>query len=201
VVSADRDATGLPTNVLCDGGSGGAGVACATAPFVYIGTPTPKLTGALANTFTIGRSLRLYALLDGKEGHRIWNQSEEIRCGGLAGAPLCRANYYPLEYSPTYLAEASGSAIASGIVDEYMQPGDFLKLRELSATYTIPSRFIPTAGPASITFAARELHTWTKYNGIDPESTTPASGAPLSAIDQAVIPPLTRFVVTFNFGW
>jgi TonB-linked SusC/RagA family outer membrane protein len=202
VVSADRDANGLPTNVLCDGGTGGAGVACASAPFVYIGTPTPKLTGALSNTFTIGRSLRLYALVDGKQGHKIWNQSEEIRCAGLAGAGLCRANYYPLEFDPTYLAEANGQAPAGGLVDQYMQPGDFLKLRELSATYTIPGRFVPGAGTASITFAARELHTWTKYKGIDPESTTPAAaGAALSAIDQAVIPPLTRFLVTFNFGW
>ena len=46
VVSADRDpATKFATNVLCDGGEGKPAIACAQAPFVFIGTPTPKDDG------------------------------------------------------------------------------------------------------------------------------------------------------------
>jgi TonB-linked SusC/RagA family outer membrane protein len=200
VVSADRDATtGQATNVLCDN-KGAAPIACASAPFVYIGSPTPTLTGAVANTFTIGRSWRFYALTDFKHGNRLFNQNEEIRCLGLAGAPLCEANYFPQKYSPVYLAEAQGGALALNTLDAFMQDASFVKLRELSATYTLPDRLFHVAGPASITFAARELHTWTKYNGIDPEGGITTSGAS-SAIDQAVTPPLTRFLVTFNFAW
>lgn len=200
VVSADRDpVTGLPVKVLCDGGAGKAPVACASAPFVFAGTPTPKTTFSLGNTLMLGNSLRLYALVDGRRGHKIWNQNEEIRCDGLAGAPLCRANYFPLEYSPTYLADAALSAAITGNLDAFMQDASFVKLRELSATYFIPSRFLRVTNP-SITFAARELHTWTNYGGIDPEGAAQnASGA--TAIDQGVIPPLTRFLVTFNFSW
>ena len=204
VVSADRDpTTNLPINVLCDGGAGKAPVACASAPFVYIGNPTPKTTFSFGNTLMIGKSLRLYGLLDGRRGNKVWNQNEEIRCAGLAGAPLCRANYYPLEYSPVYLAEAGLTAAAvTGTVDQFMDDASFVKLRELSATYFIPSRFLRVTNP-SITFAARELHTWTNYRGIDPEgaaqSATSNNGA--TAIDQGVIPPLTRFLVTFNFSW
>jgi hypothetical protein len=203
VVSADRDGTtNLPINVLCDGGAGKAPVACASAPFVYVGNPTPTKTFSLGNTLMFGKSLRLYALVDGRRGNTIWNQNEEIRCDGLAGAPLCRANYYPLEYSPTYLADAALSAAINGNLDAFMEDGSFVKLRELSATYFIPTRFLRVTNP-SITFAARELHTWTNYRGIDPEgaaqSTTSNNGA--TAIDQGVIPPLTRFLVTFNFSW
>ena len=213
VASAGRDpTTNLAINVLCDGGSaselppgvaGGPPVACASAPFVYIGDPTPHQTFSLGNTFMIGKSLRLYALVDGRRGNRIWNQNDEIRCDGLAGAPLCRANYYPLEYSPTYLAAASLNAAVGNYLDQFIEDASFVKLRELSATYFIPSRFLPRVANPSITFAARELHTWTKYDGIDPEAvaqSTTSNGGP-TAIDQGVIPPLTRFLVTFNFSW
>ncbi|PYP41844.1 MAG: hypothetical protein DMD43_05000 [Gemmatimonadetes bacterium] len=46
VVSADRDpTTSAISNILCDGGPGKAAMPCAAAPVVFIGTPTPKLTG------------------------------------------------------------------------------------------------------------------------------------------------------------
>ncbi len=131
VVSADRDATtGFATNVLCDGGEGKPAVACATAPFVFIGTPTPKVTGSVANTVTLFGNLRLYGLVDYKRGHRVSNNNEQLRCTGAVGAPLCRANYYPLEYDPVYLAERVGTAGGQGIVDQYFQDGSFAKLRE-----------------------------------------------------------------------
>jgi TonB-linked SusC/RagA family outer membrane protein len=204
VVSADRDpTTNGAINVLCDGGPGKAPVACASAPFVYVGNPTPSKTFSLGNTLMLGNSLRLYALIDGRRGNRIWNQNEEIRCDGLAGAPLCRANYYPLEYSPTYLADAALSAFVTGNLDAFMQDGSFVKLRELSATYFIPRRLLPRVANPSITFAARELHTWTSYGGIDPEGAAQSGGSNsgATAIDQGVVPPLTRFLVTFNFSW
>src|SRR3712207_7652085 len=54
-----------------------------------------------------------------------------IRCLGLAGAPLCRENYYPLEYDPVHLAERTGNANALGITDQYWQDASFAKLREV----------------------------------------------------------------------
>jgi len=200
VVSADRDPnTGLATNVLCDGGPGKAAMACAQAPFVFIGTPTPKLTGAITNTVTIMNRLRLYAMVDFKRGHRVYNANEQIRCQGLVGAPLCRANYYPLEYSPIYLAETPGTASALGTVDQFYQDGSFAKLREVSATFTFPNRWLWGGGSrASFTIAGRELHTWTKYNGPDPEASDINAATSSSTHDQGVIPPLSRLIATLN---
>ena len=101
VVSADRDATtGFATNVLCDGGAGKSPVACATGAFVYLGTATPALTGSIGNTLTIGKRLRLYALVDFKRGYLEQSTTELLRCSGAIGAGLCRANYYPQEFTP-----------------------------------------------------------------------------------------------------
>jgi TonB-linked SusC/RagA family outer membrane protein len=202
VISAGQDpVTGLPINVLCDDGAGG-GVACGSAPFVYIGTPTPATTGAVGNTFYLFKRLRLYALVDFRRGYRVQNNNEEIRCFGLAGAPLCRSNYYPLEYDPVYLAEHQGTASALGTIDQFYQDGGFAKLREVSATYSVPDQWLRGFSRASITLAARELHTWTNYAGLDPEvnaAVLPTGSAnTANTADQGLTPPLSRFIATIN---
>lgn len=197
VVSADRDVTtGRATNILCEN-PGQAPVACAQAPFVFIGTPTPKVSGSVSNTFTFLDRLRLYALVDFKRGNKVANNNELLRCTGGVGAPLCRANYYPQEFDPIYLAAVTGTAFTQGYVDQYYQSGSFAKLREVSLAYTIPQRFTYGAAGASVSLAARELHTWTKYRGPDPEvnANSPASA---TTSDQARIPPLTRLILTLN---
>jgi TonB-linked SusC/RagA family outer membrane protein len=199
VVSADRDpVTGLPINVLCDGAPGASAVPCATAPFQFIGTPTPATTGAVGNTVWLAKRLRLYALVDFKRGYRVQNNNEEVRCFGAAGAPLCRSNYYPLEYDPVYLAEHTGTAAGLGTLDQFYQDGSFVKLREVSATYTVPERFIHGFTRASITLAGRDLRTWTNYGGLDPEVNANNIATSANTADQALTPPLTRFVATLN---
>ena len=201
VVSADRDpVTNLPTNVLCEG-AGGTAVACATAPFQFIGTPTPRTTGSVGNTFYIGKRLRLYGLVDFKRGHRAVNTNDAIRCQGAAGANLCRSAFYPLEFSPVYLAEHVGSAAGLGITDQYFEDGSFAKLRELSATVTVPTRFLRGFSAASITIAGRELHTWTDFTGLDPEGNQNNVATSSAIGNQGLIPPLSRFLATVNLSF
>ncbi|HSL71819.1 MAG TPA: SusC/RagA family TonB-linked outer membrane protein, partial [Longimicrobiales bacterium] len=191
VVSADRDpTTNQAINVLCDGGPGNAPVACASAPFVFIGTTTPKQSGAIANTLTIRKRLRLYGLIDFQRGNVLWNVNEMLRCIGGFGARLCEANYFPEKYSTIYLAETAGNALAQGIIDQYYQDASYFKLREVSATYMVPERWLRGLSAASITIAARELATWTDYRGLDPDVS--------AAVDQALVPQLTRLTAILN---
>jgi hypothetical protein len=56
----------------------------------------------------------------------------------------------------------------------------------------------------SFTLAARELHTWTKFRGLDPEamSATPsATTGTVSPSDQGVSPPPFRLIGTVNVAW
>jgi hypothetical protein len=200
VVSADRNtATGGATNVLCDGGAGKAAVACAQAPFVFIGTITPKVSGAVTNTVTIMSRLRLYAMVDFKRGNKQYNATDQVRCQGLVGVGLCRINNYPLEFSPVANAEAASSAFALGMADQYYQDASFVKLREVSGTFTFPDKWMWGGGSrASLTLAARELHTWTNYGGPDPEVNRYDIATSSFIQDQAIIPPLSRLIATFN---
>jgi outer membrane receptor protein involved in Fe transport len=202
VVSAARDPNGSPsagwaTNIMCDGGAGKAPVACAKAPFVYIGQPTPTTIGSVANDFTFYKRFRLHTLVDFKGGSRVYNANDNIRCIGLVGAPLCRENYYPDEATPVQLAEMTATATAQGMIDEWYQPGSFAKLREVSLTYSVPERLLRGFSRASVTVAGRELHTWTHYKGIDPESSD-VTNFGSSTHDQGVIPPLSRILATIN---
>jgi hypothetical protein len=56
----------------------------------------------------------------------------------------------------------------------YVENAGFVKLREITAAYEIPERFIRTAfrGRANsvrLELSGRNLKTWTKYSGLDPE--------------------------------
>ena len=197
VVSATLDpSTGQATDVLCDGGPGAAPMDCATAPFVFIGSAVPTTTGSVANTFTLFKKLRLYALVDFKRGNRLANAIDQLRCQGLTGVGLCDINYHPDKYSAVQVAEAGISAYVNQADDQFFEDASFVKLREVSATYTLPDRLIPGVRHASFTLAARELHIWTKYNGPDPEVNDAPNG--LIAQDQAVLPPLSRIIATLN---
>jgi TonB-linked SusC/RagA family outer membrane protein len=190
VVSADRNpTTNLATNVMCDNGEGSA-VACASAPFVFIGTTTPTYSGAISNTFTILRRLRLYALVDYQGGNVLFNANDHLRCTGGFGGGLCEANYFPERFDPVHLAHHVGTAAAQGLIGEYLEDASYVKLREVSLTYTVPERWIGGLDFASVGIVARELKTWTDYSGIDPDVSF--------TNDQAVTPQLSRVTVIFN---
>src|SRR5205085_6017545 len=62
---------------------------------------------------------------------------------------------------------ASGAPSHAG----FIQKADFTKLREISATYTLPMTVSGRLGvrSSSVTLAGRNLAVWTKYRGADPE--------------------------------
>ena len=68
----------------------------------------------------------------------------------------------------------------------------------MSLTYTLPPALLRGYNSASITFAGRDLYTWTKYAGIDPEVNVNNIATSSATADQAVTPPLSRFIASFN---
>ena len=210
VVSADMNpTTGEVSNVKCDDGRGGATLCAGAdgrygstddAPLVYLGRTIPRVTGAVGSTVTLlGRRLRLNALVDFKSGHHKFDFNTFGRCTNNA---RCRENYFPTEFDAPRIASisTSGSLVDFAIVD-----ASFAKLRELSATYTLPARWASTlrASSASLSLAGRELHTWTRYEGLDPEATYLGGtrGGNYGNWEQGLLPQLARVVVAVNLGY
>jgi len=200
---------GLVSNVKCDDGRGGA-TPCAgvdgrygtadDAPLVYLGRPIPRIEGAAGSAVTLlaGR-LRLNALVDFKTGHRKMDFNTFGRCTTNG---RCRENFFPTEFDARRIASiaANGNLVDFAIVD-----ASFAKLRELSATYTLPDRLATTlrASRASVSLAGRELHIWTRYAGLDPEATYLGGtrGGNYGNYEQFMLPQLSRVVVAVNLGY
>jgi len=199
VTSARLDATtGRAVDVMCDGGPGAQPMACASAPVVFLGTITPKMTGAVSTSLTLWKRLSLYGLVDFKNGNKILNTDETIRCSIFV---QCEVNVRPEKYDPKYVANAqNGSGLV--IVDQFIDDASFAMLRELSASYSLPEKWAhyARATRASFTVAGRNLNRWTSYPGLDPESRSLGTGNNpyQNAFDQGVTPTLAQFIATLN---
>ncbi|MEJ7810985.1 MAG: TonB-dependent receptor [Gemmatimonadaceae bacterium] len=163
-----RPSTSLPTTI--DARRALSGGTCNDSTNRILGDPNPDWLGSLLNEFQIGKKLRLRALLDGTFGGDVINLSRRIRDLGTAlNSPENEAELLPYgdprKRPPGYFARRLG------IFSEYVEDGTFVKLRELSATYTFDQPFVRRVFSSGIdlTVSGRNLHTWSDYSGYDPE--------------------------------
>ena len=84
-----------------------------------------------------------------------------------------------------------------------IEDASFTRLRELSVTWTVPQSFAREvhASDLSITFAGRNLHTWTSFPGLDPEASFQGGTRGAGQWSQAVLPQLRQFVTTLNLSF
>src|SRR6266566_1011321 len=199
VVSAQLDGAGHAINVLCDDGNGGT-VACGGAPNVFLGRTIPNFEGAFNTTLTLWKRLRVSGLLDFKTGYRKMDGNTRVRCTVVG--EFCRENFFPQEFDPKRIA---GIQSGGSIVDYLIDDASFMKLREVSANYALPERWASAIGAnrASVTLAGRNLHTWTRYGGLEPEAMFLGGtrGGNFSAWEQTDLPQLTQWVVTVSVDY
>ncbi|MBA3968835.1 MAG: hypothetical protein H0X52_01885, partial [Gemmatimonadetes bacterium] len=84
--------------------------------------------------------------------------------------------------------------------DYWTQPSDFFKLRSVSLTYAVPTRFIPAGRTASLTLAGRNLFTSTDYDGLDPESTDSRDNR-FGRREYYNLPPVRTFMASFRVSF
>jgi TonB-dependent starch-binding outer membrane protein SusC len=82
----------------------------------------------------------------------------------------------------------------------FMENGTFTRFRELTATVSLPQRIVARIGAkdAAFIFSARNLHKWTKYSGIDPESDSDAGSTANTQTDFQAAPPPSYFIFRLN---
>ncbi len=93
----------------------------------------------------------------------------------------------------------------NGNTNIYVQDASFIKLRELSLSYDIPDRLLGglqnRVHSASIVAEGRNLITWTKYQGLDPEVSNFGNEAIARNVDVAPFPPSRQFWLGLNLGF
>jgi hypothetical protein len=136
---------------------------------VFRGSALPTKEASLnSNLAVFGGRIVLGTQFDYRGGHLVDNSLEQFRCFSIVN---CRGLYdktAPLSEQAraqsTFLPGA-GNSVA------FLEPGWFIKLRELSLTFEAPDRWARAfrASRLSLTLAGRNLWTITDYTGVDPE--------------------------------
>lgn len=187
-------------NVYCDDGHGGA-TPCynangsVIAPKVFLGHSSPTFEGSWSNTVRFLRYFRAYAMLDGVSGLLRLDNNIRIRCQIFH---TCLEYVNPQNTDPKLLAQYySGGPLR----DFTLSNARYVKLREVSLAFEAPSRIAARLGARALnlTASARNLHTWSPYSSIDPESQFVA-GNP-AQVDQAELPQLLNFSLTLHLSY
>ena len=166
----------------------------------FHGYSAPRREAAITNTFNfLQRRVRLAAMMDYRGGHLVYNNSERIRCASRFNcAALVSRDASLYEQARTVMVREHPSRSVAG----FFEKGDFLRLREVAATFSPSEDWAARlfrGRSISATFAVRNLGMlWTEYTGVDPESFGTTGDAPSSF--QAFGPP-TYYTFRLTLGF
>ncbi|HEY5492750.1 MAG TPA: TonB-dependent receptor, partial [Gemmatimonadaceae bacterium] len=179
-----------------------------------MGNLWPTLEWNVTNTVTLFKNFRVSAMLDAKKNFLIQNNTaffretqmvnSNLRLDTLALSKYERLRHYG-DLTPGHMAfvtDSGKAATVSDVLDAYLEKGDFVRLRELSATYTVPSSWLKSVravSGASITFAMQNVKVWTNYTGADPEINAQADA--FSRQDFLTMPNPRKSILRVNFNF
>ncbi len=162
--------------------------------FTKLGESAPDLNLGVRQDFQ-WRNLAAAVVLDVERGAQIYNFSQQWQCrdmghckpGDMRGVP--DGEKKPITYFSALQAGNSPN-------DYFAQDADYVKLREVSLSYTVPRDLLPDVlqqtglDEARINLTGRNLKTWTDYPGFDPEVGTDSFGgsAVVGRVDEWFIP-------------
>lgn len=158
--------------------------------FLGNGQNYPGWESAFSSFLTLWEDLTLYAQVDGRGDHSVHDFTADFRDRSFGiGAPavLGCAAFMPnqeepcsdaatIEYMKRYgpFVTEDGDPVSRRSVDgAYRQNVNTFKLRELGLTYRLPTNMAQRyvrARSAILKFSMRNIHTWTNFDGLDPES-------------------------------
>ncbi|HEY0929792.1 MAG TPA: SusC/RagA family TonB-linked outer membrane protein [Gemmatimonas sp.] len=170
----------------------------------YIGPSTPTFEWNWSNTVTVFKYFRVYALLDAKAGHFIYNYQERNRCQSndncwRVNNPNAR---FPKTAADTILFKELAVYRNAGVAPEWIEPADFIKLREISVSVDVPPTWLRRVGAqtASFTLSGRNLAIWSDYQGVDPEVNS-YGGRNFVRADAYALPMMRRWTAAVNLTY
>jgi len=155
-----------------------------------IGNPWPKFTGGFTNTFTYkdfdlnvlltysyGNDILNYQQWLAAQPHNFWvsqNVLQAVTNYAQVGTDA-NGNAYltnPNAFIPRLGMNGDVNGNWNRITNRWVEDGSYLRLKNVSLTYTIPKRIIAKQNflkNVRLSISAQNLLTWTKYKGYDPE--------------------------------
>ncbi len=180
-----------------------------------VGNLWPTLEWNLTNTVTLFKNFRVSAMFDAKRDFLVQNFTaffretqlvrSNLRLDTLVLSKYERLRRYgnPTPGQPAFVQANGNATTVNDVREAFLEPGDFLRLRELSATYTVPSKYLRslrnTISGASVTWAMQNVKLWTDYSGSDPEINS-QSGA-FSRQDFLTVPNPRKQTIRVNLNF
>jgi hypothetical protein len=152
---------------------------------VYFGYNAPRDIFSVQSGFDLlARRLRINTLFDYKGGGSTIDGANNFQCNTAPNS--CREDEdpsTPLWMQARVVAKSYGSVVNGNTFKTsvgYFRSNQFWRFREVSAALQIPdmvARRLRAQNGSTIVFAARNLHLWSSFTGIDPEANYGVSGA------------------------
>lgn len=141
---------------------------------VYLGSMAPKVRLGYGNTIN-WKGLTIYGLIDWQVGGKVHNVTKQRLYQTLRAGDVDQTGKAPETKKPIDYYTRLGST-GNTVIDHFIEPGGFIKLRELSLRYRVPDSFLQQVGfgrlgadRVNVALIGRNLFTYTKYTGFDPE--------------------------------
>jgi TonB-linked SusC/RagA family outer membrane protein len=165
---------------------------------VYIAPSFPTLEMAFnPRVELLKRRLAISAQIDHKQGMDKFNNTNRHQCqGGLS----CQGFWDPQAslWEQARTIAVNNYSVYTGMYEN----GRFTRLREITVSYQLPDRLANRvhSNRASLIAAGRNLHVWTPYSGVDPE-TTVGNGDQRGNEEYFATAPLRYFTIRLNLGF
>jgi hypothetical protein len=174
---------------------------------IALGNATPNWHGGLSSNFSLGK-FTAYGLLDGSFGRKVWNEGYHWALGDFMTSTVDQGGKGVEDAKPIgyYYRAGPGLGGSSGVgglynvlgpTNESVEDASYVKLREMSVTYNVGS--VGGQGNWTLGLVGRNLYTWTKYRGYDPEvgrsGGTQLGNSALVGLDYFSFPNLRTFTL------
>ncbi|MCK8493494.1 TonB-dependent receptor [Spirosoma sp. RP8] len=179
--------------------------AITTDDFQIIGRAFPKATGGWNNTFTY-KGLTLNVFFNGVFGVDKLNYT---RAAALSGSGDARQfilseirDYYRPGNETSDIPAFTRTYQPFTQSSRFLENGSFVRLKNVSLSYTVPTGFIQNKANLRVFFSATNLLTITKYKGPDPESARVGSNTDTAiGIDYGSYPNSKTYTLGVNLGF
>lgn len=166
----------------------------------YRGPSTPTREASFSNTLTLFGNLRFYTLLDYKGGHYLFNVKDLRR--NWKAFPLSQEVNDPSTPEERRFLLLNADLRQNNV--DFIQKADFIKLRDVSLTYSLPTAWSQQFGAErlSLTVAGHNLGFLWKphYTGPDPEVNFHGP-EDFSRVDAWTAPMLRRLTASVNVSF
>jgi TonB-dependent starch-binding outer membrane protein SusC len=177
---------------------------------VFVGPTFPDRITGIGTTLTLWGKLNIDALGEFQYGgyninyvgYQNANRGVWRPCYAAQKALAAAAKGNPAALAEFTALERARCAIDRTIQNPafFLEPTDFFRLRHVTLSYQIPSRWLPTTNGGTVTLSGRNLWLSSDYSGLDPESADQSDNE-FARREYYQLPQLRSFALSFRLNW